>query len=132
MEEQKLIYIADDDVSICDVVKAFLEKAGHRVICFESGDLLLSAFESNPSDFVILDVMMPGTSGFAICRELRKISYVPIIVLTARDGEMDYQTAMDLGSDDFFTKPVSPLSIVSRVNAIFRRIEYERIKHENR
>ncbi|MCL2047357.1 MAG: response regulator [Defluviitaleaceae bacterium] len=128
--KKNLIYVADDDVAIRDVVKVFLEKYGYAVSCFDNGDLLLAEFEKNPSDFVILDVLMPGSSGFAICRELRKISYVPIIMLTARDGDMDYQTAMDLGCDDFFSKPVSTMSIVCRVNAIFRRIEYERIKHE--
>jgi len=80
---------------------------------------------------VVLDVMMPGSSGFTICKKLREISHVPIIMLTARDSDLDYQTAMDLGSDDFFTKPASPMSIVMRVKAIFRRIEYERLAHEN-
>jgi len=130
--EKKLIYIADDDATMRDVVKLFLEKAGYSVLSFDTGDLLFEAFENHPADFVILDVMMPGSSGFSVCRELRKISYVPIIMLTARDGDMDYQTAMDLGSDDFFAKPGSPMNLVCRVNAIFRRIEYERIKHENK
>ncbi|MDR0271780.1 MAG: response regulator [Clostridiales bacterium] len=128
--EGKLIYIADDDYSIREALKTFLENAGFTVIIFETGDLLLTAFENRPADLVILDVMMPGSSGFTICMELRKFSYVPIIMLTARDSDLDYQTAMDLGSDDFFTKPASPMSIVARVKAIFRRIEFERLKYE--
>ena len=132
MSNQKLVYIADDDYSIREALKAFLENAGFKVVAFEQGDILLETFESKPSDMVILDVMMPpGPTGFAVCKELRKKSFVPIIFLTARDSDLDYQTAMDLGSDDFFTKPVSPMSVVSRVKAIFRRIEYERIAHEN-
>ena len=126
MDEKKLIYIADDDYSIREALKAFLESAGFSVCAFETGDLLLEEFEKAPSEMVILDVMMPGSSGFAICKELRQKSFVPIIMLTSRDSDIDYQTAMDLGSDDFFTKPASPMSIVSRVKSIFRRIEYER------
>ncbi|MCL1843088.1 MAG: response regulator [Defluviitaleaceae bacterium] len=131
MDERKLIYIADDDFSIREALKAFLENADYDVKAFETGDMLMSEFEKKAADLVILDVMMPGSSGFTICKELRRFSYVPIIMLTARDSDLDYQTAMDLGSDDFFTKPASPMSIVSRVNAIFRRIEYERLAHEN-
>jgi len=131
MSDQKLIYIADDDYSIREALKTFLESAGFTVNIFENGDSLLETFIEKPSDLVVLDVMMPGSSGFTICKELRRISYVPIIMLTARDSDLDYQTAMDLGSDDFFTKPASPMSIVSRVKAIFRRIEYERAAYEN-
>ena len=124
--DRKLIYIADDDYSIREALKTFLENADYEVQAFETGDLLMTAFENKPPDMVVLDVMMPGSSGFAICKEIREYSHVPIIMLTARDSDLDYQTAMDLGSDDFFTKPASPMSIVSRVKAIFRRIEYER------
>ena len=75
---------------------------------------------------VILDVMMPGSDGFSVCTEIRKISTVPILMLTARDSELDYATGINLGSDDYFTKPFSAISLVMRVKAIFRRIEYER------
>lgn len=128
MDEKKLIYIADDDFSIREALRTFLESAGYEVLIFETGDLLLAAFENRACDLVVLDVMMPGSSGFAVCKELRSFSTVPIIMLTARDSDLDYQTAMDLGSDDFFTKPASPLTIVSRVKAIFRRIEFERAR----
>jgi DNA-binding response OmpR family regulator len=133
MEQKKLIYIADDDYSIREALKTFLENADFEVLTFETGDLLLTAFENKPADLVVLDVMMPGSSGFAVCKELREFSHVPIIMLTARDSDLDYQTAMDLGSDDFFTKPASPMTIVSRVRAIFRRIKFERdaLKNEN-
>jgi DNA-binding response OmpR family regulator len=132
MEEKKLIYIADDDYSIREALKTFLENADYEVQAFETGDLLLTAFENKEADLVILDVMMPGSSGFTICKELRMFSHVPIVMLTARDSDLDYQTAMDLGSDDFFTKPVSPMTLISRVKAIFRRIEYTRAAVENK
>jgi len=81
---------------------------------------------------LVLDVMMPGKyNGFGVLKEIRSKSIVPIIMLTARDSDLDYQTGLDLGSDDFFTKPVSPMNLVMRVKAIFRRIEYERVAYEN-
>lgn len=122
---QRTIYLADDERNIREVVKSFLESEGYLVTTFESGDKLLAAFGAKPCDLVILDVMMPGSDGFKICAELRKLSTVPIIMLTARDSDMDYATGINLGSDDYFTKPFSAMSLVLRVKAIFRRIEYD-------
>ncbi|MCL2200404.1 MAG: response regulator transcription factor [Oscillospiraceae bacterium] len=126
MSETKTIYIADDEGSIRTAIKAFLEKAGFEVSDFENGDLLLEAFADKPSDLVVLDVMMPGSNGFVVCKELRKISTVPIIILSARDSDLDYATGLDLGSDDYLSKPFSPMALVKRVEAIFRRIEFEK------
>lgn len=123
---QKMIYIADDEKDIREAIKTFLENAGYAVCSFETGDSLLEAFYEKPADLIILDVMMPGSNGFACCKALRKLSYVPIFMLTARDSDLDYQTGLDLGCDDFFTKPVSPMTLVMRVKALFRRIAYER------
>lgn len=129
MEEIKEeIYIADDDANIREGIKIFLESEGYKVTAFENGDLLLSSFKIIPCDLVILDIVMPGSDGFSICKELREISTVPIIILTARDTELDYATGINLGSDDYFTKPFSTMSLVMRVKAIFRRIQYERSK----
>ena len=124
--EQKLIYIADDDTYIREALKTFLENAGYKVQAFENGELLLAAFNTNPCDLVILDVMMPGTNGFAVCKELRRTSHVPIFMVTARDSDLDYQTGLDVGADDFFTKPVSPMTVTMKAKAMFRRIAYER------
>jgi len=126
MENKKLIYIADDETAIRLAIKTFLENAGYNVQDFETGDALLAAFRETPSDMVISDVMMPGSNGFVICRELRKISTVPIIMLTARDSDLDYATGLDLGSDDYLVKPFSPMALTMRIKAIFRRIEFER------
>ena len=126
MENIKKIYIADDEATIRNAIKAFLENAGYIVEDFESGDLLLEAFAENPADLVVLDVMMPGTNGFVVCKELRKKSSVPIIMLTARDSDLDYATGLDLGSDDYLTKPFSPMALTMRIKAIFRRMEFER------
>ncbi|QPS71392.1 response regulator transcription factor [Lactococcus garvieae] len=126
----KTIYIADDDDNIRLAIKAFLEKEEFVVEDFSTGDELLERFNEQASDFVILDVMMPGSNGFTILKALRAQSIVPIIMLTARDSDLDYATGLDLGSDDYFTKPFSPMELVMRVKAIFRRIEFEKQKNE--
>lgn len=125
MSEGKKIYVADDDANIRQIIKTFLESDGHTVEDFSTGDLLLERFLQAECDLVILDVMMPGSSGFDICTELRKISAVPIIMLTARDSENDYAVGLGLGSDDYITKPFSAMSLVMRVRALFRRIDFE-------
>ena len=124
-QAKKKIYIADDDTNIRLGIKVFLENAGYLVEDFENGDLLLETFCEIPCDLVVLDVMMPGSNGFVICKNLRKISRVPIIMLTARDSDLDYATGLDLGSDDYLTKPFSPMALVMRVKALFRRMEYD-------
>ena len=129
MSGAKQIYIADDETNIRLAIKTFLENAGYTVEDFENGDLLLEAFAEKPADMVVLDVMMPGSNGFVVCKELRKKSHVPIIMLTARDSDLDYATGLDLGSDDYLVKPFSPMALVMRVKAIFRRMEFERQAH---
>jgi DNA-binding response OmpR family regulator len=121
----KKIYIADDEANIRAAIKTFLESAGYTVEDFETGDLLLEVFSESPADMVVLDVMMPGSNGFVVCKEIRKSSRVPIIMLTARDSDLDYATGLDLGSDDYLTKPFSPMALTMRVKAIFRRMEFE-------
>lgn len=123
---QESIYIADDEKNIREVVESFLESEGYQVKTFENGDLLFTAFLEKPCDLIILDIMMPGRDGFSICREIRQQSTVPIIMLTARDSDMDYAAGINLGSDDYFTKPFSAISLVMRIKAIFRRIEFEK------
>ena len=125
---KKRIYVADDDDNIRQVVRTFLSSDGHEVEDFPTGDLLLERFRQEPCDLAILDVMMPGRDGFAVCTELRKLSTVPIIMLTARDSENDFAMGLGLGSDDYITKPFSAMALLMRVRAIFRRIEFENAK----
>ena len=123
---QKLIYIADDEKDIRNLVKMFLEKENYVVEAFETGDMLFDAFGKKACDLVILDIMMPGNNGLIICTKLREISSVPIIMLTAKDTEEDYVSGLSLGSDDYFTKPFSPVKLVMRVKAMLRRIDMEK------
>ena len=127
---KKRVYVADDDDNIRQIVKTFLSSDGHAVEDFPTGDLLLERFRQQPCDLAILDVMMPGRDGFAICTELRKLSTVPIIMLTARDSENDFAMGLGLGGDDYITKPFSAMALLMRVRAIFRRIDFESQKHE--
>ena len=126
----KLIYIADDEDNIRSLVKLFLKNEGYEVCDFENGDLLFDAFKNKECDLIILDIMMPGSDGFEICTKIREISTVPILMLTARDSDLDYITGLTLGSDDYFTKPFSPMSLVMKVKAIFRRIEFDKIQNK--
>lgn len=128
-DDKKLIYIADDDDGIRQVIKTFLINDGYEVEDFPTGDLLLARFREAPCDMAVLDVMMPGSDGFTVLTELRKLSTVPIIMLTARDSENDYALGLGLGSDDFITKPFSAMALIMRVRAIFRRIDFENRKH---
>ncbi len=118
---EKLIYIADDDSNIRNLLKSFLERENYIVYGFETGDDLLKRFITDPCDLIILDVMMPGRDGFFILSEIRKISNIPIIMLTARDSDSDYIEGLSLGSDDYFTKPFSPIKLVTKVKSVFRR-----------
>ena len=123
----KLIYIAEDEKNIRHLISSFLEKDGYQVKAFENGDQLYSAFREKPCDLVILDIMMPGSSGLIVCTKLRAISKVPIIMLTARDTDEDYISGISLGSDDYFTKPFSPVKLTMRVKAMFRKVEMDTV-----
>ncbi len=118
---QGLIYVADDEKNIRDLLESFLVEAGHMVKVFADGESLLCAFLEKEPTLVILDVMMPDVDGFTVCNKIRKISEVPIILLTARDTDADYITGFTAGCDDYFTKPFSPLKLTMRVNAIIKR-----------
>lgn len=128
---QELIYIADDEKNIREAMAVFLKNSGFLVKDFDNGDELLDCFLAKPADLVILDIMMPGTDGLEICTKLRAKSNVPIIIVSARDSEMDRITGITLGSDDYLTKPFSQVELVARVKAIFRRINYTKLPDKN-
>lgn len=119
----KLIYIAEDEKNIRNLIFSFLKKENYHVVAFETGDELYAQFQQRPADLVILDVMMPGSSGFIICSKLRESSTVPIIMLTARDSDEDYISGISLGSDAYFTKPFSPVKLIMQVKAMLRRAD---------
>ena len=122
------IYLADDEESIRELLHSFLASDGYTVRSFESGDALLEAFRQEPAELVILDIMMPGTDGLTVCRELRGVSDIPIILLTAKDSELDYVMGISQGSDDYLTKPFRPTILLMKVKALLRRVEMDRGK----
>ena len=126
--QTKLIYIADDEKKIQDLIKMFLKKEGYDVEVFSDGSTLLGAFKKRAADMLILDIMMPRLDGLTVCSEIRKESNVPIIIISARDSEGDKIAGLTLGSDDYMTKPFSPIELVLRVNSIFRRMEFQNVK----
>lgn len=128
---KKLIYIADDEIKIQELIKMFLVKEGYEVETFSDGEALLDAFKGKQADMLLLDIMMPKLDGFAVCTEIRKVSNVPIIIISAKDGEGDKIAGLMLGSDDYMTKPFSPVELVLRVKAIFKRMELEKIPSNN-
>jgi DNA-binding response OmpR family regulator len=116
------ILIVEDDPAVRDIVQIALEREGMSVEAFGDGETALRRFRSAGSfDLVVLDIMLPGIDGIALCQELRKSSDVPVIMLTARDGERSVVLGLEVGADDYVTKPVSPLEMVSRIRAHLRR-----------
>ncbi len=126
------IYIADDEKSIRDIISGFLKNSGYEVYAFENGDALLDKYLINPSDMVILDVMMPGTDGVTLCAKIREKSNVPIVIVSAKDTELDRITGITMGADDYLVKPFAPMELVARVNSIFRRMSFnDAVKEKN-
>ena len=117
----RTILIADDDRQLRRAVRAYLEDAGYTVLVAENGREALFRVRQEQPDLVLLDVMMPEMYGFEAARLIRKESGVPIIMLTARDDEADQTTGLELGADDYVTKPFSPRVLVARVKAALRR-----------
>jgi len=124
--DKKLIYIADDEINICNIIKSFLIKEGFEVETFNDGRSILEAFNTRPADMLVLDIMMPEIDGFSLCSSIRQKSSVPIIIVSAKDTEPDKIAGLTLGSDDYLTKPFSPMELIARVKSIFRRIELDK------
>jgi two-component system OmpR family response regulator len=116
------ILIVDDDLHIREVIRVALQKAGMAVVEARDGKEALSRFASDRPDLIILDIGMPEFDGLDVCREIRKSSDVPILFLSARDEEIDRVLGLEIGGDDYVTKPFSPRELVARVNVILRRM----------
>lgn len=128
---KKLIYIADDEIKIRELIEMFLIKEGYEISTFSNGEDLLEAFKLREADMLILDIMMPGIDGLTLCSELRRISSVPIIIISAKDSDTDKIAGLMIGSDDYMTKPFSPVELVLRVKKIFRLIDVENSSKKN-
>jgi two-component system OmpR family response regulator len=119
----KHILIADDDPHIRDVISFALEKAGMQTTLAEDGRQALDTFRSESADLIVLDINMPELDGLEVCREIRKFSEVPILFLSSRDDEIDRILGLEIGGDDYVTKPFSPRELVARINVILKRVQ---------
>lgn len=115
------LLIVDDDSEICTLLSNFLGQYGYRVSVATNGGAMMQTLASAKIDLVVLDIMLPGKDGLALCRELRAGGRVPIIMLTAIDGEADRIVGLEMGADDYLTKPFSPRELVARIRAVLRR-----------
>ena len=123
MEVTRIILVVDDERKIVDIVRAYLERDGFRVVTAYDGETALRVFRQEKPDLIVLDLMLPKMSGHDVCRVIRKESEVPIIMLTARDELTDKVVGLELGADDYLTKPFEGRELVARVKAILRRSE---------
>jgi two-component system response regulator RegX3 len=115
------ILVVEDEARIAEVVQSYLEREGHRGVRAAPGEDALAAFARRRPDLVVLDLGLPGMAGEDVCRRIRAASDVPIIMLTAKDGEEDLVKGLQLGADDYLTKPFSPRELTARVRALLRR-----------
>lgn len=113
--------VVDDDTNICELLRLYIEKEGYEVIIANDGEEALQKFRSESPDFVMLDIMLPKLDGWQVCREIRKTSQCPIIMLTAKGEVFDKVLGLELGADDYVVKPFEAKEIIARIRAVLRR-----------
>jgi DNA-binding response OmpR family regulator len=121
--EKGTILVVDDEPNIADLVDLYLAREGFRVLKAADGAAGLQAIRDHRPRLIVLDVGLPDVDGLEVCRRIRATSQVPVIFLTARDGEVDRVLGLELGADDYLTKPFSPAELVARVKAVLRRVD---------
>lgn len=120
MQREKIL-VVDDDKNICDLLRMYLEKEGYTVVMAHNGVDAVNTFGNENPDLVLLDIMLPQLDGWQVCREIRKASEAPIIMLTAKDEVFDKVLGLELGADDYVTKPFDTKEIIARIKAVLRR-----------
>lgn len=131
------ILVVDDDINICELLRLYLDKEGYRVITCNDGASAVSMVDSEAPDMILLDIMLPRLDGWQVCREIRKKSNVPIIMLTAKSETFDKILGLELGADDYIAKPFDTKEVIARVKAVLRRTssddacDIKEVKYEN-
>ncbi|MGD2050790.1 MAG: response regulator transcription factor [Chloroflexota bacterium] len=115
------ILVVDDEVNIRELARMYLEQEGFQIVTAVNGQQALEQVRQDPPSLVVLDLMLPEVDGWEVCRQIRKSSNLPIIMLTARDDDVDKIVGLELGADDYLTKPFNPRELVARVRAVLRR-----------
>ncbi len=118
---QPLVVVVEDDLRLSELVRSYLHANGFRVSVENRGDRVVERVRSESPDLVILDLGLPGKDGFSVCRELRAAFSIPILILTARDNDIDHVVGLELGADDYVIKPVEPRVLIARIQALLRR-----------
>lgn len=121
MANEKIL-VVDDDTNICELLRLYLTKEGYQVTTANDGEEGLDKFNQVKPDMVLLDVMMPKMDGLEVCRRIRRVSSVPILMITAKDEDADRILGLDIGADDYIVKPFSPGEVMARIRAVLRRI----------
>ena len=116
------ILVVDDDINICELLRLYIEKEGYEVIIANDGGQAVAKFKTERPDLVMLDIMLPVLDGWQVCREIRKTSQCPIIMLTAKGEVFDKVLGLELGADDYVVKPFETKEIVARIKAVLRRV----------
>lgn len=116
-----LILVVDDETNISDLIKMYLLKEGYEVVTAADGEEGLRTFQARHPSMIVLDLMLPGMDGWEVCRQVRRESNVPIIMLTARSDDVDRIVGLELGADDYLPKPFNPRELVARIKAVLRR-----------
>jgi DNA-binding response OmpR family regulator len=124
------ILVIDDEENICELITMYFEKAGYEVVCTSDGTNAVETIREQKPDLVILDLMLPGVDGLDVCKEIRKVSNIPLIMLSARVDEVDRVLGLEIGADDYVTKPFSPRELLARVKAVLRRSTYAPVPEE--
>ena len=119
------VLVADDEANIVQLLRLYLREAGYEVVAAHDGRQALERFRADAPDLVLLDIMMPEMGGFEVCQEIRKTSEVPVIMLTARSDDVDKIVGLEMGADDYITKPFNPREVVARVKANLRRRDWD-------
>ena len=127
MGKNRTILLVDDEEKIVEVLQAYLEKAGYEVLCAYDGAATMELFRNNDISLILLDLMLPDIMGEEICRMVRAVSRVPIIMLTAKTEENDLIKGLRLGADDYIFKPFSPRTVVAKAEAVLRRVESDKL-----
>jgi len=130
MNEKTKVLVIDDDVNICEVIRLYMEKECFQVLSVYNGRKAIEEFSQFAPNIVILDIMLPGADGWQVCREIRKVSNIPIIMLTAKGETFDKVLGLELGADDYIVKPFEPKELVARVKAVLRRYERRELDTE--
>jgi DNA-binding response OmpR family regulator len=123
MASKPKILVVDDDVNICELIRLYLEKEGFTVDLAYDGDKAIQVFKKEAPSLVILDIMLPGKDGWQVCREIRQISNIPIIMLSAKGETFDKVLGLELGADDYIIKPFEAKELIARIKAVLRRYE---------